>query len=155
MKREPRGFRYALEPLRLKCDWELQEQQIKLAELNRKIAELEYEVAHYESMVADASADLLLQQGKARIIYADKQQLAQAYIAHQAQLAARARKACAELAAEREKCTRDLHRLRKFADGLDENRMDDIKEFAVTIDRAESAETDDAWLRGKTWRSKQ
>ena len=155
MKRDPRGFRYALEPLRLKCDWEMQDIQVKLAELNRQIEELEREIQVYTSRLADAAADLARQHSKAQVIYADKQQVAHAYITHQAQLAARARKLSAELTAERDKATKDLHRLRKFADGLEENRMDDIKDFSKTRDRADSAETDDAWLRTTSWRDKQ
>lgn len=155
MKRKPRGFNYTLEPLQRKCDWELHELQLNLAALNQKVADLEKAVAESEALLAAASADLAKQQGQFQVIYADKQKLAHTYITRQAKHVAQARKVLAEAVAERDQAMKALHRLQKFADGLEENRGDEIKDYLKIVGKLDIAEADDAWLRGANWRSKQ
>lgn len=155
MKREPRGFQYALDPLRKKCDWELQDLRQALGCCNREIAVQNQIMAQCKQRIAAASEDLVAQQGPAQIIHVDKHFVAHDYIAHQLAQLAIARKTLAKLESECEEIKQNLHRLQKFTDGLEEHREDEVKEYAKTLGKISIVEADDAWLRSMKWRAAQ
>ncbi|PRC93914.1 hypothetical protein [Solimicrobium silvestre] len=155
MQREPRGFQYGLEPLRRKSDWELQELRQTLARLNTEIAAQTQTVQQYEDRLSVATKDIARQQGKSQIIHIDKQFIAHTYIAHQMQLLALARKALTQLETNRDQTIQNLHRLQKFADGLEEHREEEVKDYTQVLEKVSIAEADDAWLRGIHWKAAQ
>ncbi len=155
MKPEPRGFRYALQPLRSKTDWDLQDLQQTLADLHRKIDASRQAIAECQGQLSAASAELAQQSAESQIMYADRQNNAQNYIAQLSVRLRNWRKELRELEKQRDAAVAELHRLQKFADGLDDNRDDDMKEYAKTLDKADIVEADDAWLRGMKWRKPQ
>ncbi len=155
MKPEPRGFRYALEPLRSKCDWELQDLQQTLAELHRKIDDARQVILECQEQLSAATADLSRQSAESQVRYADRQNIAQNYIAQLSNRLRGWRKDLKELERQRDDTVAELHRLQKFADGLDDNRTEEMKEYAKTLGNTDMAETDDAWLRGMNRRKSQ
>ncbi len=155
MAHDPRGFSYALEPLRSKCDWDLQQLRVDLARINDRVHNQIGEVRERETRLASATVEFGRRHNKARIIFADKQQLEHAYLSQQATQLQRAQKMLIELEAERDLVLEKVHKLQKFTDGLEENRDEEIKNYTKVIVKAEIAEADDAWLRGTKWRTTQ
>jgi hypothetical protein len=155
MKSEPRGFQYALEPLRSKCGWELQDLQQTLTRCNSEIRDQTLIVKQWEERISVASNELARQQEGSQVIYIDKQIIARAYIARQLQQLALARKLLTQLETTRDETIRSLHRLQKFADGLEEHREEEVKDYVQVLGKASIVEADDAWLRNILWRLEQ
>ena len=148
MKRDPRGFQYALDQLRSKCEWDLQHLLVDLARLNEQVTDCSREVQERETSLNNTTADLARRQGEARIIYVDKQQIANAYLSRQATQLQQAHKALSQLEAERDLLLQNIQRLQKFTDELEDDRNEEIKDYIKVLGKAEVAEADDAWLRG-------
>lgn len=155
MKREPRGFHYALDPLRKKCEWELRQLRLDLADLHAQVGRQAETVQECELRLSTANAELARQRGETQIFFADRQQNANAYLAREASLLKQARQVLAELESKRDAMTQELYRLHKFADGLEENRDEEIASHLKVVEKAGIAEADDAWLRGMKWRASQ
>jgi len=155
MQREPRGFVYTLEPLHTKCDWDLQQLRADLAQLGDRFESQGNEVRRQEALFAAATAEFTARRGETKVIFADQQQLEHAYLSRLTERLQQARKVLIDLEAERDAAIAKLHQLQKYADELEENRVEEIKNHGKVVAKAEIAEADDAWLRGMTWRATQ
>ncbi|HEX7640596.1 MAG TPA: hypothetical protein VF472_00140 [Burkholderiaceae bacterium] len=155
MKREPRGFHFTLEPLRTKCDWDLQRMNLELAQLNGRIDEQNELIRQRRADLAASVSEFTEERNKTQVIYADRQRLAHEYLARQAKQLQVAEKILADLEMEREIAVAILHRQKKLADELEENRAEEIKDYAKMKAQTENAEADDAWLRAMKWRTMQ
>lgn len=153
MKRDPRGYRYSLEPLRTKSGWEIQELQQSLARHNKKIGEKSHAVQQCETHLASISNEMASKLAREQIIHADQQMVVNAYLASQHNLLAGMREELRHLDSQRDDVLQQLRRMQKFSDGLDEHRGEDAKNYAKEMEKNNMVEADDAWLRSITWRA--
>ncbi len=155
MASEPRGFEYDLEPLRRKSDWDLQSLRLNLASVNGEIDAQEQAVKQAQDRLETATADHLRQQGRMQVIHIDKQTNAYAYITQLSGQLKHCKSVLSELESKRDQIIDNLHKLQKFADGLEEHREKELKGYIQLIGKADVVEADDAWLRGSYWKAAQ
>jgi len=155
MAGEPRGFDYELEPLRRKSDWELQSLRLALAAFNSEIDAQVLVVKQVRDRLTVATEDHLRQQGRMQVIHIDKQTNAYEYITQLSQQLKHCKEVLLQLEDKRDQVIKDLHKLQKFADGLDEHREKELKGYIQLIGKADIVEADDAWSRSSYWKAAQ
>ncbi|MBV8464757.1 MAG: hypothetical protein JO218_02320 [Burkholderiales bacterium] len=155
MKRDPRGFRYALEPLRRKCGWELEDARLTVVQLSDEIAQVRERIATLQGQLDAELVAVAERQGRDRVIHIDQHLLAASYIASLRWQVDSAHGQLAELENKRDEAINEVHRLQKLSEGLDEHRDEAIEEYARALGTAAIVEADDAWLRGTHWRRTQ
>ena len=150
--KQPRGFQYPLQPVTVKCEWDVNDALGELAHANRRAAEQQQlldslhrqfrEAREYGARQAAAKAALNLE--SQRLTFRYLVQIQGGIDAAQQQLDA--------IAAERAQLARRLAALRSFADGLERHRKDAVHEYARALDAVAIKDSDDLWLQRMNWR---
>lgn len=146
---EPRGFRYSLQPLRTKCNWDLLALQQDLSHCRQDIKacqDLAWQLETDRNCALDRLSQLHAQQ---RTFFADSQRLLHAYIDQQTQALSKAKAKLDQHEVRRDQLVAEIHRLQKFADALEQDHSDSVREHLRGQDKQASQEADDAWLRRK------
>jgi hypothetical protein len=150
--RKLRGFTYILDPLRKKCDWELQALTLQLAHINEEIASQRERVDVIDAELGDMNAMILKTQRTNMVIDIDRFCIAHGYQRHLHQQLRSAENRFRQIEDERDRTMDSAHRLQRYAEGLDEHRDESIKEYSKGLGKAAMLESDDAWMRSRNRR---
>lgn len=151
--RPPRGFRYALEPLRQVTAWDID--QLRLDHATALLA-LEQATAQAKSIGTEFDATLAhlrKPQTEGLLVGLGFQQACHAYLAQ-------LQKQSDEASAEVKRCQHAVNAIgerladqRNRAEGLDRDRARASGEHALAIARREQVLADDYWFQRQHWRS--
>jgi hypothetical protein len=152
MTADRRGFDYALEPVRSLTAWSMNDLVQELAALNAAVHERQHAVDQSTQNVVAARADLLRQRQQQALLDIAAQRRAHAYLDH---VQHRLTQETTELQSahdQRDAVLTQLHRLRKFADGLDRDKAAVAVEHDQKIAREQFLQADESWMQRMHWR---
>ncbi|HYD79893.1 MAG TPA: hypothetical protein VEC06_08790 [Paucimonas sp.] len=148
-----RGFRYELEPVQRKCDWDLNDVVLELADLNRSVSEQEQrvqELTHEFSQVREGW-NSQIRTGRLNI---DMQRLTYGYLAQLQERISQRQIHLKSLEQERDTVIRRSHELRKFADNIEKHRGEALRGHERKLADIAFKDADDIWLQRMNWRKK-
>jgi hypothetical protein len=145
--RDLRGFKYSLESLQKKCDWDLRELTLRLAHINENFATQREQVDAIDGELTCMNAEMLKALGRNMVIDIGRLCIASGYQMHLHQRLNSAETNLAQIERERDNTMKETYRLKKYTDGLDEHRDDAMNEYSKELDKAAIVEADDSWLR--------
>ncbi|WP_374358257.1 hypothetical protein [Chitinimonas sp.] len=147
MSRDRRGFHYALEPVRSKTGWELDQAISELARINQAQAAQARQLDTLHQGYAQARAAAQAQRVQNAALHIDAQRLAYGYMSQLKQQLVMAQQQLSELEQEQTEAMDQLNRLRRFADNLDRHRDEAGREHDLHLAKQASLQADDAWLQ--------
>jgi hypothetical protein len=142
---DKRGFRYELEPLQTRCDWEMQHLRLAISRLNTLRDDQQAKIEQLEAALAGANQATAGQ--AVRSFHIDQHRIAVTHGSQLAQRLAGARQAVVDTDAELGRAVALNAQLKRFSERLDEQRDEALAEFVREQERRAAAESDDAWLR--------
>jgi hypothetical protein len=152
MTRDRRGFTYALEPVRTKTAWEIDQIAGDLARLNAAVNVQQGKVDALAASFAAARSDAIAQRQVQAVMQIDAQRVGHAYMLH---VQERLQRETVELRAtlhERETVYTQLVEARRFADSLDRNKEAAADEHDQKMVKQGYQQSDDSWLQRLHWR---
>ncbi|WP_284620591.1 hypothetical protein [Aquabacterium humicola] len=144
-----RGFRYALEPLRVKGEWELAEMQVRLADCNRALDEVQVVVERLTDEVRsqfDASRTV---SAPSDAMAAEVQSMRRAYLGLLSRRLESAERDRGRIEDRQREIAERTTRMQRFNDGIERHRDEQWQEHLKGLDVQAGKEADDAWLRGR------
>jgi chromosome segregation ATPase len=146
-----RGFRYELEPVQRKCDWDLNDVVLKLTDVNRSVSEQEQRVQKLTHEFSQVKEDWnsQLKTGQLNI---DLQRITYGYLSQLQDRISQKQIHLKSLEQERDTVIQRSHELRKFADNLEKHRGDALREHERKLAEVAFKDADDTWLQRINWR---
>ncbi|MFC4161860.1 hypothetical protein [Chitinimonas lacunae] len=141
-----RGFRYPLEALRRKYDWDLQQEQAELARRSAESTE-----AHVALRQAGDRLNAACEAGR-DILDPSSRRLLLGHIAQLSDAVDAARERFETAERERQASLDRLAEIKRFVDGLERHRDEAVRHFDREQAAQEAARIDEAWLQGSSWR---
>jgi chromosome segregation ATPase len=148
-----RGFRYELEAVQRKCDWDLSEAGQALVELNQRVSQQGQRVKQLgeEFAVIRAGWSSRMQ---AQRIDLELQRITSQYLSQLQDRISLQRADLAGLEQQREQVVQRSHELRKFADNIDEHRKGALNSHERHLADLAGKDADDIWLQRMNWRKR-
>lgn len=154
MMRDQRGFEYQLEPLRRRCEWDLNEVTLALAALNSDLAGQEGRADALARQMAQVSAELA-QRAHSGVLNLELHRLGHSYLNHLHERLHQKRQRVQQLQHQRDELIQRSQRLRKFSDGVEQHRDEALRDHASGMARVAFKDADDIWLQRTSWRKAQ
>lgn len=144
--KQRRGFRYPLEALRRKYDWDLQQERAELARRSAELTELHVALQQSRDRLAAACSAGL------NVLDPSGRKLLLGYIAQLSDAVTAATERVETAERERQESLDRLAELKRFTDGLERHRDEAVRTFDRERSAQEAAQIDEAWLQGSSWR---
>lgn len=143
----PRGFKYGLEPLRLKGEWDLLEIQqlvagylrtVEQSRANQDGLKAEYEGQRVAGRHAETSEG---------IVAGEVARMRRSYMSLLTRKLEQAERATHQVEQRHQEAVRQAMHLQRFNDGLAKHLQDQLREHQATLLQNAAKEADDAWAQ--------
>ena len=144
-----RGFKYALEPLRVKGEWELAEMQVRLADCNRALDEVQTVVERLTDEVRSQCDASRTEAAKRDMLAVEVQSMRRAYLGMLSRRLTSAERDKGRIEGRQREVADQTTRMQRFSDGIQRHRDEQWHEHLKGLDVQAGKEADDAWLRSR------
>lgn len=145
----PRGFKYPLEPLRMKGEWDLTDMQMQLAECNRALDGVQAVVRRLTDEVSSQCSDSRAAATVHDTVMAEVQMMRHAYVGLLSQRLRHAELDLGRLEHQRIEITQRTTCQQRFNDGIERHRQLQWRNHLHGQSVRASNEADDAWQRSR------
>jgi hypothetical protein len=143
--RTPKGFRYPLEPLRLKGEWDLVESQVQMAECNRELSAAQARVNELANRFEQECGESRRSEPSPVTLQVHEMRRSFLGLLQRRINAAEASVATAER--RREGLATQAAQLRRFNDGLADHRGKAVRDFLHGVESRAEKQADDSWTQ--------
>lgn len=143
----PRGFKYGLEPLRVKSEWELLEVQQHVAACLRALDETRTQVEQLTSALEAERHVSRSAGGQGRDFGVEVERMRRAYLGLLGGKLSQAQHVAQRVAQQHDTAVLQATRLQRFADGIEQHRDEQVREHIFAVAVGADKEADDAWAQ--------
>jgi flagellar export protein FliJ len=142
----PRGFHFALEPVRRKHEWDVEHARLGLADANRRVAEIDERLEAAQVRFAAARAEWGRRISEDTALNAHSQRIAAAYLADVTRLIREARAALDEARRRQREAIERIADAQRALETIERLRDEDLREHRMAASRRALVEADELWL---------